>query len=207
MSDEYVPQLSLEPSADATAFAVESTPIQPAAQAEVPDPLEGELARLSPAERKAVEDFAGKIDIVDTGVVLQYGAAAQKKVADFSDSTLASVRTKDLGEVGTMLSSLVVELKGLNFDEEEKKGLFGFRKKIENKLATLKADYAKAEVNVDKITEALQTHQVVLLKDIANAIAQTVAEMHDLSPEEQKKLAEDAMALLRDAAHSDGKKQ
>jgi len=170
MADEFatVPQLSLDPTVDESPFAVAAQPAaaeaQPAPQV---DTLKEEFERLSPAEQKAVEDFAQKIDITDTGVVLQYGAAAQKKVADFSDATLATVRTKDLGQVGDMLSDLVVELKGLNFDEQEKRGLFGFRKKVANKLAELKADYAKAEVNVDKITEALQGHQVVLLKDVS----------------------------------------
>ncbi len=169
MADEFanIPQLSLDPIGDDSPFAVAAEPaVEPQAAPQV-DTLKSEFDRLSAAEQKAVEDFAQKIDITDTGVVLQYGAAAQKKVADFSDATLASVRTKDLGEVGNMLSELVVELKGLDFGEEEKRGFFGFRKKVANKLAELKADYAKAEVNVDKITEALQNHQVVLLKDVS----------------------------------------
>ena len=180
MADEFdmsnVPQLSLtpdlsegvaSPAAAAVAAAEAPAPTLEENTAKVKDAIQEELSRLSPAERKAVEDFAQKIDIADTGVVLQYGAAAQKKVADFSDAALANVRTKDLGEVGDKLSNLVVELKGMNFTEEEKKGLFGFRKKIANKLEVLKADYAKAEVNVDKITEALQGHQVTLLKDVS----------------------------------------
>ena len=187
MADEFdmsnVPQLSLDPGTQQGAFSPAASDAVAAVAAQTAEPtpaptmqenidaakkaLDEEKARLSPAERKAVEDFAQKIDIGDTGVVLQYGAAAQKKVADFSDAALANVRTKDLGEVGDKLANLVVELKGMNFSEEEKKGLFGFRKKIANKLEVLKADYAKAEVNVDKITEALQGHQVTLLKDVS----------------------------------------
>ena len=142
MADEFdmsnVPQLSLtpdlsegvaSPAAAAVAAAEAPAPTLEENTAKVKDAIQEELSRLSPAERKAVEDFAQKIDIADTGVVLQYGAAAQKKVADFSDAALANVRTKDLGEVGDKLSNLVVELKGMNFTEEEKKGLFGGGKK------------------------------------------------------------------------------
>ena len=121
---------------------------------------------LSEAEKKAVEDFAKKIDIMDSSLVLQYGAAAQKNVAGFSENALASVRTKDLGEVGQSLSKLVAELKEFG-EEEEKKGLFGFLKKTENKLETMKAQYSKVETNVDKIVRELENHQVVLLKDVA----------------------------------------
>ena len=131
-----------------------------------PEPVVLDDSMLSEAEKKAVEDFAKKIDIMDSSLVLQYGAAAQKNVAGFSENALASVRTKDLGEVGQSLSKLVAELKEFG-EEEEKKGLFGFLKKTENKLETMKAQYSKVETNVDKIVRELENHQVVLLKAVA----------------------------------------
>ena len=121
---------------------------------------------LSPAEKQQVDDFSKKINIRDTGVILQYGASAQKKIAEFSDSALDGVKTKDLGEVGNMLSGLVTELKDFQIEEEEKKGLFGRIKKKVNDLATLKARYDMAEANVDKITGALESHSNQLSKDI-----------------------------------------
>lgn len=121
---------------------------------------------LSPEERKVVDDFAEKIDLTNSTLVLQYGSAAQKKIASFSDTTLNNVRTKDLGEVGDQISQLVVELKGFDLEEEEKKGFFGFFKNTGNKLTAMKAKYDTAEVNVNKIAGALESHQVQLLKDI-----------------------------------------
>ena len=153
---EEVPTLTLEPSAPAT-----PEPEKPAAE-----PVKLDDSMLSEAEKKAVEDFSKKIDIMDSNLVLQYGAAAQKNVAGFSENALASVRTKDLGEVGKSLSELVVELKGFG-EEEEKKGFFGKFKKAGNKLETMKAQYAKVESNVDKIARELEQHQVTLLKDVA----------------------------------------
>ena len=120
---------------------------------------------LSDAEKKMVDDFAGKIDLSDSAAVLQYGAGAQKKMADFSESALNNVRTKDLGEVGELLSGVVTELK--SFDAEEEKGFLGFFKKSSNKMTAMKAKYAKAEVNVDRICKVLEGHQVQLLKDAA----------------------------------------
>ena len=122
---------------------------------------------MSPAEQKAVLDFAEKIDLTNTSLVLQYGAAAQKNIANFSESTLSAVRTKDMGELGEMVSSLVAELKGFSAEEEEKKGLFGLFKKASNNLQNMKIKYDKAEANVDKIAEQLENHQVVLMKDVA----------------------------------------
>ena len=122
---------------------------------------------LSEAERKQVDEFSKKIDISDSQLVLNYGVAAQKSVAGFSESALKSVRTKDLGEVGEALSSLVIELKNFGQEEEDKGGIFGFFKKAGNKMETMKAQYSKAEVNVDKIVRELEQHQVVLMKDIA----------------------------------------
>ena len=120
---------------------------------------------LSPAEQKIVDEFADKIDIQDSNVVLQYGASAQKKIADFSDSALKGVKTKDLGEVGGMITNLVTELKGFDV-EEESGGFLGFFKKKANSLTKLKAKYDSAENNVDKITGALEGHQNTLQKDI-----------------------------------------
>ena len=120
---------------------------------------------LTAEEQKIVDDFAAKIDVENTTQILQYGAGTQKKMADFSDAALANVRTQDLGQVGELLVNVVGELKGL--DEEEEKGLFGFFRKQANKLENMKNRYAKAEVNVEKIADALQQHQVRLMKDSA----------------------------------------
>ena len=123
-------------------------------------------SKLSDAERKTVEDFSKKIDITESNVVLQYGSAAQKKVTDFSDNALKNVRTKDLGEIGELLSTLVVELK--DFDsQDEKKGILGLFKKGKDKADQFKIRYDKAESNVDKIAALLEEHQITLLKDIA----------------------------------------
>ena len=155
---EAVPELTLDPSA----------PAAPAPETAKPEvkPVEIDDSMLSEAEKKAVEDFSKKIDVMDSNMILQYGAAAQKNVAGFSENALKSVRTKDLGEIGRSLSELVVELKGFG-EEEEKKGLFGKFKKAGNKLETMKAQHAKVEANVDKIARELEAHQVALLKDVA----------------------------------------
>ena len=120
---------------------------------------------LSEEEKQMVDAFAGQIDLADSAAVLQYGAGAQKKMADFSESALNNVKTKDLGEVGTLLADVVTELKG--FDAEEERGFLGIFKKQANKVTAMKAKYAKAEVNVDRICKALEDHQVQLLKDAA----------------------------------------
>ena len=156
--EESIPSLTLEPeleSAPQLAVAEEISLQQP----KVAEPV------LTPEEQKTVSDFAAKIDVENTAQILQYGAGTQKKMADFSDAALANVRTQDLGEVGDLIVDVVGELKG--FDAEEKKGLFGFLRKQADKLDTMKAKYAKAEVNVEKISDALQQHQVRLLKDSA----------------------------------------
>lgn len=128
--------------------------------------VEEEAAKLSPEEQKVVDDFAEKIDITNSQMILQYGAAAQKKVGDFSQAALEKVSTKDLGQVGDMLTSLVNELK--HFDaEEESKGFLGFFKRAGNNLEQLKTKYSKAETNVERIEGMLEAHQVQLLKDIA----------------------------------------
>ncbi len=120
---------------------------------------------LSAEEKAIVDDFASKIDIADSNMVMTYGAAAQQHIAGFSESALNSVKTKDLGEIGETLSSLVVQLKTL--DQPEKKGIAGWFQKKKNSLEEMKANYSKAETNVDKIVEMLEQHQVTLMKDIA----------------------------------------
>ena len=128
------------------------------------EPIIVDDSMLTEQERATVNDFSKKIDIDDAAMVMQYGASAQRKLSEFSESALGNVRTKDFGEVGDMITDLVGELKG--FDVEEK-GLFGFLKKGANKLSTLVTRYDKAENNVDKICAVLEKHQVTLLKDIA----------------------------------------
>ncbi len=156
---QAVPELTLDPTAPA------APDVQEAPKPEV-TPVQMDENLLSDAEKQAVAEFAKKIDITDSNQVLQYGAAAQKNVAGFSENALSSVRTKDLGEVGKSLSELVVELKGFG-EEEEKKGLFGLFKKTGNKLEAMKAQYSKVEANVDKIARELEQHQVTLMKDVA----------------------------------------
>ena len=158
---QAVPELTLEPSVPQAPAAPDQEPAKPEVT-----PVQMDESLLSDAEKQAVAEFAKKIDITDSNQVLQYGAAAQKNVAGFSENALSSVRTKDLGEVGKSLSELVVELKGFG-EEEEKKGLFGFFKKTGNKLEAMKAQYSKVEANVDKIARELEQHQVTLLKDVA----------------------------------------
>ena len=169
MSDNMIPELTLDPTAAAAqelaSIPVPELTLDSAAKPEV-KPVELDDSMLSEAEKKAVEDFSKKIDVMDSNLILQYGAAAQKNVAGFSESALSSVRTKDLGEVGKSLSELVVELKGFG-EEEEKKGLFGKFKKAGNKLEVMKAQYSKVESNVDKIVRELERHQVTLMKDVA----------------------------------------
>ena len=153
-----IPSLTLEPELENTPKLVvaEETKLQ---QPKVAEPV------LTPQEQQMVNDFAQKIDVENTAQILQYGAGTQKKMADFSDAALANVRTQDLGEVGDLIVNVVGELKG--FDAEEEKGFLGFFRKQANKLEVMKSRYAKAEVNVEKIGDALQQHQVRLLKDSA----------------------------------------
>jgi uncharacterized protein YaaN involved in tellurite resistance len=160
----YTPTLTLN-----TAGAPEAPAIAPNAAVDKRDAaaVKLDIGQLNEAEQKMVREFAKKIDIADTNAILTYGAASQKNIADFSSSTLEKVRTKDMGEVGSMLSNLVVQLKGFNYGEEEKKGLFGLKRRVENRIATIKAEYEKASVNVDKIAEMLEKHQYTLLKDAA----------------------------------------
>ena len=157
--EQTAPSLTLEPDLVSAPELVvaEETGLQQ--QPKIAEPV------LTAQEQKMVADFAAKIDVENTAQILQYGAGTQKKMADFSDAALANVRTQDLGEVGDLIANVVGELKG--FDAEEEKGLFGFFRKQTNKLETMKTKYAKAEVNVEKISDALQQHQVRLLKDSA----------------------------------------
>lgn len=189
MPEDFIPELTLTPDTStpasaAAAAALTLTPTAPQApaapaQQEIQTGLDESL--LSEAERKAVREFAEKIDLKDTNVILQYGAAAQKNVADFSEKSLNNVRTKDLGQVGEALASLVTELQ--TFGQEDKKGILGFFQKKKNELAAMKAAYAKAETNVDKIIEVLEQHQIVLMKDVA-----MLDQMYDLNTKYYKEL-------------------
>ena len=149
------PSLTLEPAKAENQLVVDNAN----------DPIGVDENILSDAEKKQVEDFAKQINIKDSNVVLQYGSGAQKKMADFSEKAIGNVKTKDMGEVGKLLSDVVIELK--NFNEDDEKGIFGFFKKQTNKLQVLKTKYDKAEVNIGKITDALESHQVTLMKDTA----------------------------------------
>ena len=160
MSDEFkdvstVPTLTLEP------FQPEAEK-QAVVKTEEP-PMDETI--LTEEERKMVDEFAKQIDLTNSGLVLQYGAGTQKKMADFSESALENVKSKDLGEVGELLSGVVKELK--SFDEEEEKGFFGIFKKASNKIESMKVKYAKAETNVNEIVKVLESHQVQMLKDVA----------------------------------------
>ncbi len=165
-----MPQLTLTPNVDAAAAqAVPQLVLGNEAAAEEKkeiEPVKLDDSMLSPAEREMVDNFSQKIDITDSQMVLEYGSAAQKNVAAFSENALSSIRNKDLGEIGDTLTNLVVELKDFG-EEEDKKGIFGFFKKAGNKLETMKAQYGKAEASVAKITRELEQHQRALMKDIA----------------------------------------
>ncbi|MBQ3107291.1 MAG: toxic anion resistance protein [Firmicutes bacterium] len=162
--------------------------LNPTAAAPIPAEPELEAAKmdetiLTPEEQKVVDEFSKQIDINDTNLVLQYGAAAQQKIAGFSENALNSVRTKDLGEVGDMITDLVTELKGFDINEDEG-GFFSFLKRGANKITGLKARYDKAEVNVNRIVSALDAHQIQLLKDIA-----TLDQMYELNLKYFKELS------------------
>ena len=165
--DEKMPQVTLEL---APAPTRPLAPEQPAPQRlTAPKKEEAPVlddSSLTPEEKKMVDDFAKKIDLTNTSLVMQYGAGAQKKMADFSGSALDNVRTKDLGEVGELLTGVVSELRNFDVDEEEK-GFFGFFKRTSNKLNTMRAKYEKAEGNINKVCESLEQHQVQLMKDVA----------------------------------------
>ena len=170
MTNDMTPELTLEPTATATELPnltlTPEAPEVPQVEEKKVEPVEMDDRLLTEEEKKAVEEFSHKIDIRDTNMILQYGAAAQKSVAGFSENALNSVRTKDLGTVGEELSRLVVELKGFGA-KEDKKGLAGLFKKAGNRLESMKAEYSKVEANVDKIAQSLENHQITLLKDVA----------------------------------------
>ena len=185
MAEEYIPELTLTPNSP-LGSAVQAAPAAPQVQEEEnPQDLSAsdlDETKLSEAERKVVEDFAQKIDITDSNMVLQYGSAAQKNVSEFSESTLQQIRTKDLGEIGDTLAGLVRELQ--NFETgEEKKGIAGFFRKKKSQLETMKVGYTKAAANVDKIVENLEQHQITLMKDVAN-----LDQMYELNAKYQKEL-------------------
>ncbi|MCF0123376.1 MAG: toxic anion resistance protein [Ruminiclostridium sp.] len=185
MAEEYIPELTLNPNSP-LGSAVQAAPAAPQVQESTPlqDLPASDLdeSKLSEAERKTVEEFAQAIDLSDSNMILQYGSAAQKHVSDFSETTLQQIRTKDLGEIGDTLAGLVRELQ--SFDAgEEKKGIGGFFRKKKDQLETLKAGYAKASANVDKIAENLERHQITLMKDVAN-----LDQMYELNARYQKEL-------------------
>ena len=153
------PTLTFEP------FPEEKEEVMIVEEAAVAEAEKVPKVQLTPEEQKMVNDFAAQIDLTNTQMILQYGAGSQKKIADFSETALNSIRTKDLGEIGNLLTDVIAELK--DFDEEEEKGFFCLFKKNTNKLANLKAKYDKAEVNINKICTAMEAHQITLLKDVA----------------------------------------
>ncbi len=168
MSEEFkdfttTPTLTFDVTPDTQDLPAAGTSSTPAEQAQ--DPAFDE-SRLTPEELKMVEDFSGKIDLHNSQAILQYGVGTQKKMADFSESALKNVRTKDLGEVGDMLSSLVIDLKSFDVTEQDK-GFKGLFKKSANRVTSMKAKYDKAEVNVNNVCAALEKHQITLMKDIA----------------------------------------
>lgn len=162
MSNEFQ-DLSTTPTLTLDPFQAEEEKKMPA-EAERQEPALDENI-LTEEERRTVDAFAKQIDLTNSTMVLQYGAGTQKKMADFSESALENVRSKDLGEVGELLSGVVKELK--DFDEEEEKGFFGIFKKASNRIESMKAKYAKAEANVNEIVKVLEKHQVQLMKDTA----------------------------------------
>lgn len=193
MSEERIPNLTLNP--EGTAAAAQAAAPAPAAPAltlnpDAPaaaeqaapavEPVVIDESMLSPEERAAVDSFAQQIDITDSTQVMQYGSAAQKNIAQFSESALDSVRTKDLGTVGDALSSLVLELKQVG--EPEKKG-FGIFNRGKRRMEAMRTQYAKAETNVDRIVEMLEGHQLVLMKDVA-----MLDQMYDLNQQYCKEL-------------------
>ena len=164
MSKDLDEMLKEAPTLTFNPFPEEQKEPAPIVEAAEPEPEKLEVI-LSPEEQKMVDDFAAQIDLTNTQMILQYGAGSQKKIADFSETALNNVRTKDMGEIGDLLTNVVAELK--NFDEEEEKGFFSIFKKNTNKLANMKAKYDKAEANINKISEAMEAHQITLLKDVA----------------------------------------
>ena len=150
------PTLTLDPAADEKIIA----------ESKKATPVQVEDTPLSPEEQKMVNDFAEKIDITNSQMVLQYGAASQKKLSDFSETALSRVKTKDMGETGELITSLISELQGFDATTEQPKGIFGFFKKTSNSIEQLKTRYDSADKNVERIKAQLEDHQVTLMKDI-----------------------------------------
>ncbi|MBO4416152.1 MAG: toxic anion resistance protein [Lachnospiraceae bacterium] len=180
-ASQALDSLTLDPSAGLSQAAETAQPEQAKAQEKDVKAVKLDEEMLTEEERKIVDEFSQKIDITDSNQVMAYGSAAQKNIANFSESALKSVRTQDLGEIGEDLSALVVELK--NIDQEEKKGIAGWFQKKKRDVEAMKASYAKAEVNVDKIVSKLEEHQVTLMKDIA-----LFDQMYDLNLKYYKEL-------------------
>ena len=150
------PSLTLDPAADEKVVE----------EAKKAAPVKVEDTPLSPEEQKMVDDFAEKIDITNSQMVLQYGAASQKKLSDFSETALSRVKTKDMGETGELITGLIAELQGFDANAEQPKGIFGFFKKAGNNIEQLKTRYESADKNVERIRAQLEDHQVTLMKDI-----------------------------------------
>ena len=150
------PTLTLDPAADEKVIA----------ESKKATPVQVEDTPLSPEEQKMVNDFAEKIDITNSQMVLQYGAASQKKLSDFSETALSRVKTKDMGETGELITNLISELQGFDATTEQPKGIFGFFKKTSNSIEQLKTRYDSADKNVERIKAQLEDHQVTLMKDI-----------------------------------------
>ena len=155
LDTDDAPSLTLDPAADAKVVE----------EAKKAAPVKVEDTPLSPEEQQMVDDFAEKIDLTNSQMVLQYGAASQKKLSDFSDTALSRVKTKDMGETGELITDLIGELQGFDAAEESK-GIFGFFKRQQANIANLKTRYEKADVNVERIKAQLEDHQVTLMKDI-----------------------------------------
>lgn len=150
------PTLTLDPAADEKVIA----------ESKKATPVQVEDTPLSPEEQKMVNDFAEKIDITNSQMVLQYGVASQKKLSDFSETALSRVKTKDMGETGELITNLISELQGFDATTEQPKGIFGFFKKTSNSIEQLKTRYDSADKNVERIKAQLEDHQVTLMKDI-----------------------------------------
>ncbi len=176
--EAVMPTLTLDPYGEQSAQQVKQAKEETLPESDL------NMDNLTEEERELVENFAKQIDITNSQVVLQYGAAAQNKISKFSESTLDKVRTKDLGEVGDMITDLISELKGFDVSEEDEKKRFGFFKKSRNKVEEMKNKYSTVEKNIDKIADQLQNHQVILMKDIA-----TLDQMYDINMQNYKELS------------------
>ncbi len=177
------PALTLDPTGAEEAAALEAKAKADAAAKAAATAKAAEVV-LSTEEQKMVDSFAEKIDVTNSAQILQYGAASQKKISEFSEAALDKVRTQDLGEVGGMVTDLVKELQGFEMDAEDEKGFLGFFKKKANQMEDFKLRYSSAETNIDKIVSMLETHQVQLFKDIA-----TLDKMYDMNMNYFKELS------------------